>query len=47
MDISTPAVSPLRQRMIENMRMRRLEASLRGYGDLVVRAGAAMGGAGA
>jgi site-specific recombinase XerD len=26
MDISTPAVSPLRQRMIEDMRMRRLEA---------------------
>jgi len=26
MDISTPAVSPLRQRMIEDMRMRKLEA---------------------
>ena len=26
MDISTPTVSPLRQRMIADMRMRRLEA---------------------
>ncbi|MCA3243102.1 MAG: hypothetical protein ING89_17555 [Rubrivivax sp.] len=26
MDITTPAVSPLRQRMIEDMRMRKLEA---------------------
>ena len=33
MDVSTPTVSPLRQRMVEDMRMRKFECS----GRIIVR----------
>ena len=44
MDISTPAVSPLRQRMIEDMRMRRLEAKTQqAYVRAIVKLSAYLG----
>ena len=44
MDISTPAVSPLRQRMIEDMRMRKLEAKTQqAYVRAIVKLSAYLG----